>query len=304
MASSARDENVYMAKLAEQAERYEEMVEFMEKVSGALSGTDELTVEERNLLSVAYKNVIGSCRASWHIISSIEQKEESSGNEDHVFLNPLVNGDYPEIVKKNAGNRIPTFTKVESKRVKGSFDFFGINHYSTLYVKDDSVSLDMDTRDAMADMAATYTYGRENEAFPDRFPVAPLGLQKLLNYVKEEYGNPAIYIHENGQLLPHDGILMDTPRIEYLHAYIGALLDALRNGSNTRGYFVWSFLDVFEVGDGYSSSFGMYYVDFDDKKLTRYPKLSAQWYARFLKEKNLTAIIHNSMVQVSFSSAR
>ncbi|CAN0877315.1 14-3-3-like protein GF14 omega [Linum grandiflorum] len=83
MASSAREENVYMAKLAEQAERYEEMVDFMEKVSASIEG-DELTVEERNLLSVAYKNVIGARRASWRIISSIEQKEESRGNEDHV----------------------------------------------------------------------------------------------------------------------------------------------------------------------------------------------------------------------------
>lgn len=73
-----------MAKLAEQAERYEEMVEFMEKVSNSLPDSDELTVEERNLLSVAYKNVIGARRASWRIISSIEQKEESRGNEDHV----------------------------------------------------------------------------------------------------------------------------------------------------------------------------------------------------------------------------
>ena len=73
-----------MAKLAEQAERYEEMVEFMEKVSASLEDKDELTVEERNLLSVAYKNVIGARRASWRIISSIEQKEESRGNEDHV----------------------------------------------------------------------------------------------------------------------------------------------------------------------------------------------------------------------------
>ncbi|KAG5251004.1 14-3-3 protein endonuclease [Salix suchowensis] len=70
---SAREENVYMAKLAEQAERYEEM-------------NEELTVEERNLLSVAYKNVIGARRASWRIISSIEQKEESRGNEDHVSV--------------------------------------------------------------------------------------------------------------------------------------------------------------------------------------------------------------------------
>ncbi|XP_008804781.1 14-3-3 protein 6 [Phoenix dactylifera] len=81
-----REENVYMAKLAEQAERYEEMVEFMEKVTAAAAAAEgeELTVEERNLLSVAYKNVIGARRASWRIVSSIEQKEESRGNEDHV----------------------------------------------------------------------------------------------------------------------------------------------------------------------------------------------------------------------------
>lgn len=77
---------MYMAKLAEQAERYEEMVEFMEKVVSAASEGEELTVEERNLLSVAYKNVIGARRASWRIISSIEQKEESRGNEDHVAV--------------------------------------------------------------------------------------------------------------------------------------------------------------------------------------------------------------------------
>lgn len=78
-----REDNVYKAKLAEQAERYDEMVESMKKVAN----TDtELTVEERNLLSVAYKNVIGARRASWRIISSIEQKEESKGNEDKLAL--------------------------------------------------------------------------------------------------------------------------------------------------------------------------------------------------------------------------
>ncbi|XP_072977711.1 14-3-3-like protein 16R [Typha angustifolia] len=81
---ATREENVYMAKLAEQAERYEEMVEFMEKVTSSASAAEELTVEERNLLSVAYKNVIGARRASWRIVSSIEQKEESRGNEGHV----------------------------------------------------------------------------------------------------------------------------------------------------------------------------------------------------------------------------
>jgi len=81
MANDSREECVYVAKLAEQAERYDEMVENMKKVA---KSNVELTVEERNLLSVAYKNVIGARRASWRIISSIEQKEENKGNQNHV----------------------------------------------------------------------------------------------------------------------------------------------------------------------------------------------------------------------------
>lgn len=68
-----RDSLVYMAKLAEQAERFDEMVDHMKAVA---QQPQELSVEERNLLSVAYKNVIGSRRASWRVISSIEQKGE------------------------------------------------------------------------------------------------------------------------------------------------------------------------------------------------------------------------------------
>jgi len=78
-----RETQVYMAKLAEQAERYDEMVTYMKDV--AKLGV-ELSVEERNLLSVAYKNVIGARRASWRIISSIEQKEESKDGSSHVTM--------------------------------------------------------------------------------------------------------------------------------------------------------------------------------------------------------------------------
>jgi len=77
------EDSVYLAKLAEQAERYEEMVENMKAVAAS---DQELSVEERNLLSVAYKNVIGARRASWRIVTSIEQKEESKGNEAQVHL--------------------------------------------------------------------------------------------------------------------------------------------------------------------------------------------------------------------------
>ncbi|KAL6498135.1 14-3-3 protein 4 [Orobanche gracilis] len=103
-----------MAKLAEQAERYEEMVEFMEKVVKIVD-MDELTVEERNLLSVAYKNVIGARRASWRIISSIEQKEEGRGNEDHVNI----------IKEYRESHLVPSASTAESKvfylKMKGDY---------------------------------------------------------------------------------------------------------------------------------------------------------------------------------------
>merc|ERR1711948_60578 len=73
--------DVYFAKLAEQAERYDEMGSHMETVG---KSGDELSVEERNLLSVAYKNAVGSRRAAWRIITSVEQKEKTKGNEENA----------------------------------------------------------------------------------------------------------------------------------------------------------------------------------------------------------------------------
>ncbi|KAE8708563.1 14-3-3-like protein [Hibiscus syriacus] len=71
--------NVYLAKLAEQAERQVHGKRRLRRLC-----PDQLTVEERNLLSFAYNNVIGALRASWRIVYSIEQKEEGRGNADHV----------------------------------------------------------------------------------------------------------------------------------------------------------------------------------------------------------------------------
>jgi len=76
-----RDKDVYFAKLAEQAERYDEMAEHMKNVGNEGSA---LSVEERNLLSVAYKNAVGSRRAAWRIITSVQQKETSKGNTDNA----------------------------------------------------------------------------------------------------------------------------------------------------------------------------------------------------------------------------
>ena len=119
-----------MAKLCEQAERYEEMVTKM----GDVAKLDvELTVEERNLLSVAYKNVIGARRASWRIISSIEQKEENKGNAKQVEMIKEYRGTVEEELQRTCGdiltilteNLIPSSTSGESKvfyyKMKGDY---------------------------------------------------------------------------------------------------------------------------------------------------------------------------------------
>lgn len=70
------------------------------------------------------------------------------------ILNPLVNGDYPETMKKNVGSRLPSFTGNQSQLVKGSFDYIGINHYSSIYVKDSPNALDIKLRDFNFDSAS------------------------------------------------------------------------------------------------------------------------------------------------------
>jgi 14-3-3 protein epsilon len=71
---TSREELIYMTKLTEQTERFEDMVNYIKRV---VQMDQELTVEERNLLSVAYKNSIGGRRTAWRVLSSIENKEES-----------------------------------------------------------------------------------------------------------------------------------------------------------------------------------------------------------------------------------
>lgn len=203
------------------------------------------------------------------------------------IVDPLVLGDYPETMKKNVGTRIPVFTEHESELVKGSFDFLGVNHYTATRIKDNPSSLKMDIRDFNADVAVQMI-GVSNVGTPDGFPNVPSGLQGVLEYFKQQYGNPPIYIHENGQRTQRGPSLNDTSRVEYLHSYIESLLDAVKNGSNVRGYFTWSFIDVYELLDGYDTSFGLYYVDSEDPDLKRYPKLSAKWYSSFLKGKRIS----------------
>ena len=83
MTANTREEHLYMAKITEQTERFEDMLDAMNKVVAADA---DLSVEERNLLSVAYKNTIGSRRTAWRALSSIEKKEEQKGSKNIGLL--------------------------------------------------------------------------------------------------------------------------------------------------------------------------------------------------------------------------
>ncbi|XP_031485985.1 beta-glucosidase 22-like isoform X2 [Nymphaea colorata] len=218
------------------------------------------------------------------------------------ILHPLIHGDYPESMKKHVGSRLPSLNRTQVDQVKGSIDFIGLNHYSTVYVKDQANSPDSQ-RDWGTDMSAQLILFPDNSSSEFSLfdlPVRPWGLKCSLEYIKIAYDNHPVFIHENGFGTPPDVGLNDTERVDYLNAYLESLLAAVRNGSNARGYFVWSLIDVFEVLGGYEVSYGLYEVDFKDKALPRSPKLSAHWYSNFLK-RNHTSSIKGQPLQSHFT---
>ncbi|KAG9443793.1 hypothetical protein H6P81_015133 [Aristolochia fimbriata] len=215
------------------------------------------------------------------------------------ILDPIVFGDYPEVMKKNVGPRLPTFTEVQSKQIKGSFDFVGLNHYHTGYAQDISDEPKPELRNFGLDMFCNLTFGTDKTSsgqvrwkhFNKQFapgassPTTPWALQNLLENIHRSYGNPPIYIEENGYGQLYNETLNDSARADYIAAYLNATRNAIRNGSNAKGYFVWSFVDVYELISSYLSRYGLYHVDFGDKNRTRTPKYSAHWFTNFLDGK-------------------
>jgi len=105
-----RNQLVAHAKLAEQAERYDDMAEAMKKVT-EMGGI--LQQEERNLLSVAYKNVVGARRSSWRVISSIESKTKDGNNEKRL----AIAREYREKVEKELNDVCSTVLKLLTKHL-------------------------------------------------------------------------------------------------------------------------------------------------------------------------------------------
>lgn len=210
------------------------------------------------------------------------------------FLDPLMFGDYPRSMRRRVGNRLPTFSKSEAALVKGSFDFVGINHYTTFYAKNNSTNIIGSLlNDAIADSGAITLPFMDGKVIGDKansiwLYIVPHGIRSLMNYIKQKYGNPRVLITENGMddanspLIPIGNALKDTKRIKYHHDYLSNLLAAIKeDGCNVRGYFVWSLLDNWEWAAGFTSRFGLYFVDYKDN-LKRYPKDSVKWFKNFL----------------------
>ncbi|CAH2039080.1 unnamed protein product [Thlaspi arvense] len=219
------------------------------------------------------------------LTNSAEDKQAADRMNDFYIgwiLHPLVYGDYPERMKTMVGSRLPDFTEDESDQVKGAMDFVGVINYMAFYVKDSSSSLKQTlVHDFNTDMAVELTFVGDT-SFKSKYANTPWSLQQILLYIKENYGNPPIYIAENGQMTPQQSSLEDITRTKYLSPHIEAVLHSLRKGSNVKGYFQWSLMDLFELLGGYNMSYGLYYVEFKDPDLKRYPKLSAHWYSSFL----------------------
>jgi len=210
------------------------------------------------------------------------------------FMDPLYFGDYPASMRQLVGDRLPVFSNDQSKLLRGSFDFVGINHYTTIYARNDRLQIRKRLlNDAYADSAVITTSFRKGVMIGERgasrwLYVVPWGIRSLMIYIKQRYDNPPIIITENGiddsnsPLISLDKALQDTKRIDYHRDYLSNLSVAIRNdGCDVRGYFVWSLLDNWEWNSGFTVRFGLYFVDYKGN-LTRYPKASADWFKSFL----------------------
>ncbi|KAJ8458474.1 hypothetical protein OPV22_031400 [Ensete ventricosum] len=211
------------------------------------------------------------------------------------FMDPLFFGDYPSSMRTRVGNRLPKFSTVEAAMVKGSLDFVGVNHYTTYYAEHNSTNIiGILLNDTLADSGAITLPFKDGKTIGDRASsiwlyIVPQGIRRLMNYIKQKYGNPVVIITENGMddfnnpFISIKDALKDDKRIRYHNDYLSNLSASIRqDGCNVQGYFAWSLLDNWEWAAGYTSRFGLYFIDYNDN-LKRYPKNSVDWFKKLLK---------------------
>ncbi|MQM01631.1 hypothetical protein Taro_034391 [Colocasia esculenta] len=221
--------------------------------------------------------------------------ERALAFETPWFLDPIVYGTYPPEMSQILGSRLPVFSPEDQRKLKNKLDFIGINHYTTLYVKDCMFNHLCERSTSEGDAMGFRTAERNGVPIgtPTPMPgffVVPRGMESSIMYTMKRYNNTPMFITENGYAQRGDGdvlkeeLLNDEARLEYIQSYLSSLASAMRQGADVRGYFVWSLLDNFEWLQGYTMRFGLYHVDFQTQQRT--PKLSAKWYRHFLQGGN------------------
>uniref|UniRef100_H2YEU9 Beta-glucosidase n=1 Tax=Ciona savignyi TaxID=51511 RepID=H2YEU9_CIOSA len=236
-----------------------------------------------------------------------EPKDPS--NPDHVkaaqfyidatlgwFAHPIFkDGDYPDSMKEHILEMLPVLSEQEKNLIKGTYDFFGLNHYTTRLaeqITDETQAFaihpDMPSfvyPDPSWERAGKQVIGSE------WLFIVPTGLRKLLNYISKTYGDPSIIITENGCSTKHSvnnpgdtKQLEDEQRCRFITSYLNEALKAhLLDGVDLRGYFLWTLMDNFEWAAGYTERFGLYHVDFEDPARTRTPRKSAATFTKIIE---------------------
>lgn len=146
------------------------------------------------------------------------------------FMHPLVYGDYPTLMRSRAGARLPDLTVEQSKKLRGAFDFIGLNHYFVVRARADDSAFNLEKRDYYADAAAIANPFEDMQE--GRLEYAPWALGKLLDHLRLMYRNPPVMIHENGfsdsSELPRKIEYDDDDRSEYLQNYLEVLYLSIR----------------------------------------------------------------------------
>ncbi|KAL4324865.1 hypothetical protein GQ457_11G028570 [Hibiscus cannabinus] len=155
-------------------------------------------------------------------------------------MEPLVRGQYPPIMQKLVKDRLPVFTEEYKELIKGSFDFIGLNYYTSRYSKNiptyprgAPLSLFTDPRVNITAEKNGVLIGPKAEGSGILY-IYPRGLYKILNFVKKHYGEDiAIYISENGvsqkrnDIIPINQVLSDEHRIEYVQKHLQQISKAI-----------------------------------------------------------------------------
>lgn len=197
-----------------------------------------------------------------------------------VTLDPLLRGYYPKNLWDKYRWFRPKVNEGDWQIIRTPVDFIGINNYSREYAGYSPWVPLLHMWIGEQQDAPNCEFTKEGVSYTAMgWEVYPQGLSEVLRWFRQDYGNPPVYITENGAAFNdvlEQGEVVDNRRIDFLRQYMGAAKNAIKAGSNIKGYFVWSLLDNFEWAEGFDKRFGLIYVDYESK--ARVIKHSGYWY--------------------------